>query len=124
MPQNTSIFNPAQLSTWDKARDLAARLSEGPIVVGGGVMPETSDPKTSGIYIPEWLGGPGQFPEPSGADEASGEKTYFLHYRFRNGAKGMNVGLIADRFRRYPTSPIHVLSGLAEEAAMLAGELR
>ena len=120
MPQNSSIFNPAQLATWEKARELAARLSEGPLVVGDGVLPETSDPKTSGIYTPEWLGGPGQFPEPSGVDETTGEKLYFLHYRFRNGAEGMNVGLIADRFRRYPTSPAYVLRSLAEEAAMLA----
>jgi hypothetical protein len=114
-------FNPAQLSTWEQARELARKLSEGPVLVGGGVLPETGDPKTSGLYVPEWLGGPAQFPEPSRVD-SEGNKHFFIHFRFRNGAEGMNAGLVADRFRRYPTSPAYVLRSLADEAALLAGE--
>jgi hypothetical protein len=44
------LFNIAQLASWEQARECAAKLSVGPIVVGGGVMPETADPSTSGIY--------------------------------------------------------------------------
>lgn len=108
-------FNPAQLATWKQARNLAPMLES----VGGGVLPETGNPLTSGIYVPQWLGGPAAHPEPSQAVE--GDTKWFLHFRFRNGAEGMNVGLILDRFKRYPTSPAYVLRTLAEEAAMLAG---
>ena len=107
---------------WDQAREIARRLSQGPIVVGGGVKPETDDPNTSGIYIPGWEAGPGGFPAPHYFDEENGKKYYFLHFRFKNGAAGMNVGLIIDRFKRYPTSPAYVLESLAAEAAMLAGD--
>jgi hypothetical protein len=106
----------AQLATWEDARKYANILSGGPIVVGGGVSPETSDPNTSGIYIPLWVGGPGGFAEPNYEDPQTGKKYFFLHYRFRNQAEGMNVGLIMDKFSRYPMSPAYVLSALAAEA--------
>ena len=115
-----SGFNIAQLATWEQAREYASKLSSGPIVVGGGVKPETSNSNTSGIYIPEWLPGPAAFPEPHFFDEVSGKKYYFLHFRFRNGAEGMNIGLIMDKFRRYPNSPVYVMSVLAAEANSIA----
>ena len=115
-----SGFNIAQLATWEQAREYAKKLSEGPIVVGGGVNPETSNNRTSGIFIPEWLPGPAAFPEPHYFDEVTGQKYYFLHFRFRNGAEGMNVGLIMDKFRRYPNSPYYVMSVLAAEASSMA----
>ena len=115
-----SGFNIAQLATWEQARECAAKLSAGPIAVGGGVLPETSNAATSGIYIPEWLPGPAAFPEPHFFDEVTGKKYYFLHFRFRNGAEGMNVGLILDKFKRYPNSPYYVMSVLAAEASSLA----
>ena len=112
----TQQFNIAQLATWDQAREFATKLGAGPIVVGDGVKPETSNPNTSGIYIPIWLPGPAAFPEPHFFDEVTGKKYYFLHYRFRNGAEGMNVGLIMDKFKRYPNSPAYVMMALAAEA--------
>lgn len=115
-----SAFNIAQLATWEQARETASKLSAGPIVVGDGVKPETSNSNTSGIYTPEWLPGPAGFPEPHYFDEKSGKKYYFLHFRFRNGAEGMNVGLIMDKFRRYPNSPVYVTSVLAAEANSMA----
>ena len=33
----------------------------------------------------------------------------------------MNVGLIMDKFRRYPSSPLYVMSVLAAEADSMAG---
>ena len=113
-------FNLAQLSTYDEAREIAQKLSAGPIVVGGGVKPENSNQDLSGIYRPSWLPGPGAFPEPNYVDEVTGKKYYFLHFRFRNGAEGMNVGLIKDKFRRYPSSPLYVLGQLAQEANEMA----
>lgn len=118
--QNTQLFNTNQLATLDQAREFADRLTDGPIVVGGGVLPETSDPATSGIYLPTWSGGPGGFEEPNYTDPATGLKYFFLHYRFHNGAAGMNVGLIMDKFRRYPNSPAYVMDALAREAASMA----
>jgi hypothetical protein len=117
---NQVLFNTNQLATWEQARDFANRLSAGPIVVGTGVKPETSDPASSGIYLPSWSGGPGGFAEPNFTDPQNGAKYFFLHYRFRNGAQGMNVGLIMDKFRRYPNSPAYVMSALAAEADSMA----
>jgi len=114
------LFNLAQLASWDQARDLAVKLSVGPIVVGGGVLPETGDPETSGIYTEYWLGGPGNFPEPHYFDEMTGTHYYPLHFRFRNGAAGMNVGLIIDKFKRFPNSPLYVFGNLAAEANSMA----
>jgi hypothetical protein len=116
-----SPFNIAQLATWEQARELAARLSAGPIVVGGGVKPENANPAVSGIYRPDWLPGPAAFPEPHYFDPQSGLKYYFLHFRFQNGAEGMNAGLILDKFRRYPSSPLYVMSVLAAEANAMVG---
>jgi hypothetical protein len=118
---NQVPFNMAQLATWEDARKFANILSAGPIVVGGGVSPEASDPDKSGIYIPLWVGGPAGFAEPNYTDPQSGKKYFFLHYRFRNGAQGMNVGLIMDKFSRYPMSPAYVMGALAAEAQSMSG---
>lgn len=112
-------FNRNQLSTWEDARATARLISDGPITVGGGVKPETKV-GLSGIYIPEWFGGPAAFEEPQDVDEVTGKQYWFIHFRFNNGAEGMNAGLIADQFRRYPNSPGFVLGRLAEEADALA----
>jgi hypothetical protein len=117
---NQVPFNMAQLATWEDARQYANILSAGPIVVGNGVSPESSDPETSGIYIPVWVGGPAGFAEPDYVDPQTGKKYFFLHYRFRNGAEGMNVGLIMDKFARFPMSPAYVLNSLAAEANSMA----
>ena len=117
---NTLLFNTNQLATWEQARECASQLTAGPIVVGNGVKPETGNSGTSGIYLPEWLGGPGGFAEPNHTDPQTGAKYFFLHFRFRNGAEGMNVGLIMDKFRRYPNSPYYVMSALAAEANSMA----
>ncbi|HTM47066.1 MAG TPA: hypothetical protein VL285_00190 [Bryobacteraceae bacterium] len=117
---NITLFNTNQLATWDQARDCANRLSAGPIVVGGGVKPETGSSATSGIYRPDWQAGPGGFAEPNFTDPKTGEKYFFLHFRFRNGAEGMNVGLILDKFRRFPNSPAYVLGALVSEADSMA----
>jgi hypothetical protein len=114
------LFNLAQLATWDQAREYAVKLSVGPIVIGGGVLPETGDPTTSGIYTEYWLGGPGNFPDPHYFDATTGLNYYSLHFRFQNGAAGMNVGLIIDKFKRFPNSPLYVFGCLAAEADAMA----
>jgi len=115
-----TLFNIAQLATWEQAREYAVKMSAGPIVVGGGVSPETDDPTTSGIYTELWLSGPGNFAEPHYFDELTGKHYYPLLFRFRNGAAGMNVGLIMDKFRRYPNSPSYVFGTLVAEANSMA----
>lgn len=117
---NQVLFNTAQLATWDDARKYAAILSAGPIVVGNGVCPESNDSNKTGIYIPSWDGGPASFVEPNYTDPQTGIQYLWLHYRFQNGATGMNVGLIIDKFKRYPNSPFYVLTALAAEAASMA----
>ncbi len=112
---STWNFNPAQLATWDEARDLAKqiegfRFSSG-VLMGGGVAPETTDPNTSGIYVPSWAGGPAGFPEPN--DNATAR--YWLHFRFNNGASGLNVGLIMDKLKRYAGNQQYVFSSLAND---------
>lgn len=117
---NNWLFNTNQLATREQARVFAQKLGAGPIVVGNGVKPETADNKTSGIYTPEWSGGPGGFEEPHYTDPLTGELYFFLHYRFQNGGEGMNVGLIMAKFRSYPMSPGYVLWNLAQEANSLS----
>jgi hypothetical protein len=118
MSNQETSFNVAQLATWEQARDLAARLSQGPLVVGNGVAAESQNPDTSGIYIPAWLTQTG-FQAPHYVD-ADGNQFLYLHFRFNNGAEGMNVGLVREQFKRYPTSPMYVTKCLADEAASLA----
>ena len=117
---NTWTFNLAQLATIKQAQATAIKISTGPIIVGGGVKPQTDKGSTSGYYRPDWVGGPGGFAEPNFTDPNTGERYFYLHYRFRNGAEGMNVGLIMDLFRRYPTSPHYVMGVLALEADAIA----
>ncbi len=121
MPKNAITFNLNQLATWKQARECASKLSAGPIVVGLGVKPEVPGYKITGIYRPIWLAGPGSFEEPQA--KIDGWDYFFLHLRFKNGGEGMNVGLIIDKFRRYPTSPLYVLSELAKEAETLQRSL-
>lgn len=106
----TWTFNPNQLATWPEAKELAAkidafRFSTG-VKMGGGVLPETSNQETSGIYVPSWAGGPGGFPEPN---DAANQK-FWLHYRFANGRAGVNVGLILDLLRRYGNNEQYVFT--------------
>ncbi len=119
MANYQTTFNMAQLATWAEARELAKVLSAGPIVVGGGVQAESKDNSSSGIYLPDWNGGPDGFLEPAHTDDRTGTEYFFLHFRFKNGAEGMNVGLIHDKMKRYPTSPGYVMNGFAEEAREL-----
>ncbi len=113
-------FNQTQLATWQQARDLAQQLSTGPVLVGNGVKPENQDMSVSGIYIPDWMGGPANFAEPNFTDENTGDQYFFLHFRFNNGAEGMNVGLIGDTLKRYANSPAYAMSILADEATDMA----
>lgn len=108
-----AIFNPAQLATFEQARELAAEMnSRG---VGGGVRPETGDMATSGIYTEPWLPGPQNFQEPGGVDPKTGKATHPILLRFNNGAAGINVGLVLDKFKRYPMSPWYVWDAITRE---------
>ena len=80
----------SQFVTLEVAKQIAKALGQ----IGGGVLPYTEDPRTSGIYIPEYAG---PFPTP-----ADGEKKFF-HFRFRNGASGFNAGLVAATMEYAPT---------------------
>jgi hypothetical protein len=121
-------FNPNQLASYAEARSLREYLNSSPQFVGRNVLPgddekgletvSTPDPNFPwlppkvaqvGIYLPSWVAGPHGDPEPNQEDKL------FLHFRFANGFEGANVGLFLDKFRRYPNSPLYVLSALASE---------
>lgn len=108
----TYNFNPAQLATWDQATALAAQIeawrTQTGSWFGGGIVPVTTDPNTSGIYVPSWEGGPGGFPEP--ADPST--NSYWLHFRLANGLSGINVGLILDKIKRFGGNTMYVFSAL------------
>jgi len=113
-PQNTWLFNTNQLASFEEARNLRDFLMASPYFQPAVIAPETQDPTQSGIFIPEWVGGPGGFPEPNYTDPVTHVKYFFLHYRWSNGFVG-NVGLIIDKFRRYPFSSGYVMRVLGEE---------
>ncbi len=115
MPQqNTWLFNTNQLASFEEARNLRdflmSSLDFKPVVI----LQESQDPTKSGIFLPEWIGGPGGFPEPNYTDPVTQVKYFFLHYRWSNRFEN-NVGLMLDKFRRYPFSPGYVMRALAEE---------
>ena len=83
---NQVPFNMAQLATWEDARHYANILSAGPIMVGQGVSPETSDPGTSGIYIPVWVGGPDS-PSPITPIRNPAKNTSFSTFDFATGRR-------------------------------------
>jgi len=112
-------FNDNQLATWQQAIDLAAAIEKhaetSGLYMGGGVKPITYeadgsgkiDNKTSGIFIPEWVGGPAGFVIPNNEDAG----TLFLHFKFVNN-KVCNVGLILDKIRRFSGNVNYVFSYL------------
>lgn len=101
-------FNVAQLATIEQARALVSTLAQ----YGMTVKPEVADQAESGIYVPLWSDFGGPIP-------ADGDAKWY-HFRFTNGAEGINVGLIQDRLKRYPNSPGYVLRSLAEEVSRIA----
>jgi hypothetical protein len=108
----TWTFNPNQLAIWEEAREIAKKIdafrqAHG-VNMGGGVVPETKDANTSGIYVPQWSGGPGGFPEPNDAEH----DLFWLHFRFANGRSGVNVGLILDGLKRYGGNEMYVFMTL------------
>jgi hypothetical protein len=129
MPQ----FNPAQLATYIEARGLRDYLNNyfkfaltSQILPGDDdptnvfvpvvnpnfpwIVPQPLDKNKVGIYLPSWSPGPHADPQPFGPDGK-----LHLHFRFANGFEGMNVGLVIDKFNRYPHSPVYVLGTLAQE---------
>lgn len=122
-------FNGQQLASYAQARTLAAAINAlkiqfatgDPRPMGGGVLPgddevlENPPAQNTGIYIPSWINVPGAGPSPS-AVGPDGTKYYTLCLRFANGKNGMNVGLILDKFSRYPLSPQYVIGQIAAEA--------
>lgn len=114
----TWTFNPAQLATWDEAKELAAKIEafrqKTGNWMGGGVKVETNNVDTSGVYVPFWEGGPEGFPEPNDA----GNGKFWLHFRFNNGASGLNVGLILDKLARYGGNEYYVFGSLSNDLSV------
>jgi hypothetical protein len=96
-------FNKAQLATLTEARALAEELKNYGLIINS----ESEDQNKSGIYLPDWRTEGG--PSPNEGD------ALWYHFRFTNGADGVNVGLIQDRLSRYPNSPAYVFRSLVEE---------
>lgn len=81
----------SQFVTLEEAKRIARELG----AIGGGVPPyNPDDPEISGIYIPQYAG-------PFGTPEQGDKK--FFQFRFRNGAEGVNVGLVKALMAYAPT---------------------
>ena len=109
-------FNPAQLSSWAEATHWAQVLSNSPAFQAAGISiqpqiannPNPSETHHSGIYIPTWTFGPG-------APIPHGDGTCWLHYYWSNGMQGMNAGLVREKFKSFPNSPLYVIGQLLNE---------
>lgn len=109
-----------QLVTLEQAKAIAQRIGA---EIGGGVLPFKADAvienglqpevedidRTSGIYIPAYTTGP--FPTPNESERQ------FYHFRFRNGADGINAGLV---FEMMAYSPLRWPTQLALEVKAAA----
>jgi hypothetical protein len=113
-----ATFNPAELTTFQEAVALRKTINYSPVFYTRGlqVLPYwntvgqpalTND--TAGIYIPNWLSGPGGFVEPTDG------LAHWYHFRFNNGFSGMNAGLVRGKFAAFPMSPLYVLDQLVIE---------
>jgi hypothetical protein len=93
----------SQFVTLETAKEIAKKLGD----IGGGVLPykpefavEAMPPdpseinESSGIYIPEYAG-------PFATPQDGNSK--FYHFRFRNGADGINAGLVLGTMHYAPT---------------------
>ena len=80
-------MNPNQLATMEEAKAIAQQLN----TTGGGVKE---------VYIPEYLG-------PYAVPESGNSK--FFHYRFANGAEGVNVGLVRTLMKQCPTTWLNMI---------------
>ncbi len=111
-----AAFNPAQLSTWAEATHWASVLTNSEPFKAAGIAikpqlknnPNPTDDHHSGIYIPSWTFGPG-------APIPHGDGTYWLHLFWSNGMQGMNAGLVREKFRSFPNSPLYVIGELLKE---------
>lgn len=82
----------SQFTTLEEAQNIAKMLGN----IGNGVLPYTPDnPQKSGIYIEEYPFG--TFPTPQ-----DGERKFY-HFRFTNGAHGINAGLVLREMQIFPT---------------------
>lgn len=108
---NLVPFNDAQLATWEEAMKLVGVINGSGIFQQAGLFILPQDPKHvhSGAYIPSWVSGPGGFQEPVNGNQ------FFIHFRYNNGMKGMNAGLVREKFRSFPNSPAYVLGTLLTE---------
>ena len=79
--QKGKHMNPIQLATIEEAKDIAAKLG----TIGGGVVD---------IYVPRMLG-------PYALPDTGTSKWY--HFKFRNGAEGINVGLVRGTMQMFPS---------------------
>lgn len=77
-------MNPAQLSTLSEALELKNILGN----IGKGV---------SEIYIPQYSG-------PFGPPQELSTNRKFYHFKFNNGAEGLNVGLIRETLEKDPNT--------------------
>lgn len=99
---NPRMYNLQQLASRAQANELAGVLSV--YGIGSGVKD---------TYIPDFL----LSETPSAV--VDGVKYEWLHFRFNNGAEGINVGLILDMLKRQPNRA-YVFSILQRDIASQA----
>ncbi len=125
-------FNDNQLASYADARQLRDWLNAQPQFAGRQILagddehgivsvPNVNMPwlpptvQVPGIYVPSWEGGPHGDAVPHSGTPGTPDYKTFLHYRMSNGFSGANVGLIMDKFRKYPTSQQYVLDEIVKE---------
>ena len=124
-----ATFNPEQLCSYSEARALRDALNADPrFAAPWNILPGDDEfgnkpvsnpnfpwlPPTYpqiGIFVPPWEPGPHSDPVPFEPPDR-----YWLHFRIAaKPAIAFNVGLMIDRFRRYPNAPNYVVGQLSAE---------
>lgn len=116
MSQYTSLFEAASLAFQLNSQGIGdGVLPYNPETEHEQVEPDPNDAHRSGVYIPEYAGGS---PVPTPADG----QNKFYHFRFRNGAEGINAGLVRDAIAYSPVFWPQMIASSVNAAARVPVE--
>ena len=104
---NQVLFNTNQLATWDGARTMRAGSAPGPSwsALASNPKPAIRPPAGSTSQLVRRAG---RIPGAQLHRSPDRREIFLPPLPLSQWAQGMNVGLIMDKFRRYPNSPAYV----------------